>query len=627
MSIVRFVLSGDSSSLKTAAKEGEKSLADLRKEFRAGIDTAAKWTAGAALAGAAIVTALVNNARQAIDQQAKLAQQLNTTSESMAVLTRAGDLSGVGMEKIAGGARALTVRLSQAAAGAGPAAEALRQMGMTADELSAMPLDQRIDAINQKIRETYPAAQQAAIAAQFFGEEAGTAFAKLSGESLAQARKEAELFGLALSDVDAAKVEMANDSFSTISQAFKGIVQQLTVELAPILKAIGDMFLSAAEDAGGMGNIVSDAFGMIIDGTGFVIDAIDGIKRVFSTVADGIIAGAGTVVSKIAGYVQFILEQWNKIPGIDLSETIASIEQFKETASGVASAAMDNIQETLNRPMPSEAFKQFVADAQAAGQAAAEATVAAREAMDTTITDMNSARSDQEIAEIEKRLEAIRMSNMTEMELLNEKYALEVEAMKAGLEEKLITEQEAQAMSLDAAQRFSDAKLAIEQRRAEEEKRIEAEKEAAKKAIISQAFGGLTSLMNSNSRKMFEVGKAAAIGQAIISTYTGMNKALELGWPLGPIAAAAIGVQGFARVQSIRSQSFGGGKAGAGAGGGGSVTQNINAQNEPVQTQRTANVSIAVDGSPLLRDLARSLVRPLNELQQEGYTLGTMNVA
>lgn len=626
MSIVRFVLSGDSSSLKTAAKEGEKSLADLRKEFSAGIATAAKWTAGATLAGAAIVTALVNNARQAIDQQAKLAQQLNTTSESMAVLTRAGDLSGVGMEKIASGARALTVRLSQAAAGAGPAAEALKQMGMTANELAAMPLDQRIEAINQKIRETYPAAQQAAIAAQFFGEEAGTAFANLSSDSLAQARKEAELFGLALSDVDAAKVEMANDSFSTISQAFKGIVQQLTVELAPILKAIGDQFMSAAEDAGGMGNIVSDAFAMIIDGTGFVIDAIDGIKRTFTLVADGIIAAAGTIVSGILSYFQFLLEQMDKVPGIDLSETIASIEGFKETASGVASEAMDNISETLNRPMPSEAFKQFVADAQAAGQAAAEATVAAREAMDTTITDMNSARSEQEIAEIEKRLEAIRMSNMTELELLNEKYALEVEAMKIGLEEKLITEQEAQAMSLDAAQRFSDAKLAIEQKRAEEEKRIEAEKEAAKKAILSQAFGGLTSLMNSNSRKMFEVGKAAAIGQAIISTYTGMNKALELGWPLGPIAAAAIGVQGFARVQSIRSQSFGGGKAGAG-GAGGSVTQNVNAQNEPVQPQRTANVSIAVDGSPLLRDLARSLVRPLNELQQEGYTLGAVNVA
>ena len=99
---------------------------------------------------------------------------------------------------------------------------------------------------------------------------------------------------------------------------------------------------------------------------------------------------------------------------------------------------------------------------------------------------------------------------------------------------------------------------------------------AAKKAILSKAFNGLTSLMNSGSRKMFEIGKAAAISSSIVSTYQGIAEAWKLGPVLGPIGAAMVGLAGFANVQSIRAQSFGGGGS-AGGGGAMSNTQAINA--------------------------------------------------
>jgi hypothetical protein len=59
---------------------------------------------------------------QTVDAQAKLAQSLGTTVASIQTLERAGELAGVSMSGIEQATKDLTRRLSQAAAGTGPAA-------------------------------------------------------------------------------------------------------------------------------------------------------------------------------------------------------------------------------------------------------------------------------------------------------------------------------------------------------------------------------------------------------------------------------------------------------------------------------------------------------------------------
>lgn len=83
----------------------------------------------------------------------------------------------------------------------------------------------------------------------------------------------------------------------------------------------------------------------------------------------------------------------------------------------------------------------------------------------------------------------------------------------------------------------------------------------------AQTFlGSMQGLMNSGSKKMFEIGKAAAIANAIIDTYkaaTGAYAALAsipiVGPALGAAAAAAAVVAGLANVRAIKAQQFGGG--------------------------------------------------------------------
>ena len=617
-------IGADSEKFDSAVDAAQAKISRLSGKARTAVSSFAMYSAAAGAAGVAIGAALVSRAANAIDAQAKLAQQLNTTSASLAAVERAGELSGIGMEKIASASRAVTTRLGQAAAGTGPAIDGLNRLGLSASELAALPLDQRINAINSRIRETIPASQQAAVAAQFFGEEAGTAILTLSGDTLAQARRETELFGLALTDVDAAKVEQANDAMSTFGMAADGIIQQMTVQLAPVLKAIADEFVSATDEAGGFSNIAIDAFAAVVDGAAFVTDAIDGIRRVALIVADGLIAGFEKIRQKIMEVAAAILEGASKIPGVDYSEAAASLRDYAEESKNIVDQAMSNIDETISQPMAGDELRQFVENAREAGQAAAEAAVEARDAVSGASTDGDAENPEQERMreQLNKRIEAIREANMTELELLMSKHAAENEEIARALEQNLLTENEWFEISKETKARQEEELTEIERRASDERRRAAEEEARAKQQILSSAFSGLTTLMNSESRKMFEIGKAAAISNSIVSTYQGMTKALELGWPLGPIAASAIAATGFAQVQSIQSQSFGGG--GGGSASTGTATQNVNAQSQPTGDNPASGPSqtMYVEGinpeDMFSGGMVKGLVSELIEYQRNG---------
>jgi hypothetical protein len=202
--------------------------------------------AGAATAAVATATAaLFVRTSQALDAQAKLAQSLGTTVQSMQVLERAGELAGVSMSGIEQATKDLTRRLSQAAAGTGPAAEALDRLNLSAGELMAMPLDERVRRINKAINEFVPATERAAVAGQLFGEEGSIAMARLDSETLRQATQDIRDFGVAIGEDAADQIERANDALSRIQLVFRGMANQLTAALAPAVEAMANAFTDA----------------------------------------------------------------------------------------------------------------------------------------------------------------------------------------------------------------------------------------------------------------------------------------------------------------------------------------------------------------------------------------------
>ncbi|MBN7761624.1 hypothetical protein JYP52_10785 [Nitratireductor aquibiodomus] len=209
--------------------------------------------AAAATAFAAGAAAMIRSGLQVVDAQAKLAQSLGTTVESIQVLERAGELAGVSMSGIEQATKDLTRRLSQAAAGTGPAVAALERLGLSASALLALPLDERVGRINQAIEDFVPAAERAAVAGQLFGEEGSIAISRIDTATLRQATQDVRDFGVVVSEQDADQIERTNDAISRLGLIWRGLSNQLAVAAAPALEAVADALAAISRTTGPLG--------------------------------------------------------------------------------------------------------------------------------------------------------------------------------------------------------------------------------------------------------------------------------------------------------------------------------------------------------------------------------------
>jgi hypothetical protein len=253
--------------LQGIGETGEGAMRRLSREMDAANSRVAAFyrrlqiaAAAAAAAFAAAAAAMIRSGLQVIDSQAKLAASLGTTVESIQVLERAGDLAGVSMGEIEQATIQLTRRLSQAAAGTGPAVEALQRLRLTAEELQRLPLDQRIAAIQDALARYVPEAERAAVASKLFGDRAALTFSRIDTATLRTATQDVRDFGVVVSQADAAQIERTNDALSRLGLIWRGISNQLAVAAAPALEAVADALAAMARTTGPLGRAIQLLF-------------------------------------------------------------------------------------------------------------------------------------------------------------------------------------------------------------------------------------------------------------------------------------------------------------------------------------------------------------------------------
>jgi hypothetical protein len=253
--------------LQGIGEAGEQGMRRLSREMEAANTRVAAFyrrlqiaAAAAATAFAAGAAAMIRSGLQVVDAQAKLAQSLGTTVASIQVLERAGELAGVSMSGIEQATKDLTRRLSQAAAGAGPAVAALERLGLSASTLLALPLDERVGRINQAILDFVPAAERAAVAGQLFGEEGSIAISRIDTGTLRQATEDVRDFGVVVSEQDADQIERTNDAISRLGLVWRGLSNQLAVAAAPALEAVADALAALSRTTGPLGQAIRALF-------------------------------------------------------------------------------------------------------------------------------------------------------------------------------------------------------------------------------------------------------------------------------------------------------------------------------------------------------------------------------
>ena len=570
--------------LKKGFKSASDKLTEFNKKTRESVNAIGKVTAAAAAAGAALGVKLVSDSLNAVDAQAKLAKQLGTTTASISTLDRAANMSGISLKNIEAGAKNLEVVMGEAANGTGAAVDTLQQLGLTAESLQGLTLDEKILTINESIKANIPVTEQAAAAADLFGKKAGFAIMQLDAATINEASRQVNGFGVALSDIDAKKIEDANDAMGTIGLAVTGVANQFTAELAPILTEIANGFKNAAIETGGFRDEGKSAIDGIAAGVGFLGDAFRGFEVIVKGLQitfEGLSVGANIFLTQIVESLDQVRQGWVLI----INEMISAVNKIP----------------TIN-------LDKLVTGKSALAESMRASVEGAKEQLAVSVGELNALMLEPLPSDlIEARLESIRANAAAEVLIETEKQN-EISAQEQAANEKRLQE----------AQSFGERWRKFNESFRKEDKQG-----------TQQFFSDLATLTGSGNKKLFEIGKIAARANVIIDTneaaMKAYNWAAKWGGPVaGGIAAGAAVLAGGARLSAINSTSFGGGgSAPAASAGGGDAAQASAAVTQPQQTDQSRTVRFeTVDPSALVSgSMINKIADELKQLQEDGYKL------
>ena len=249
------------------------------KDYKRNMSSAARTLktafVGSVIAGSAALAVMVTKGLSAVDTLGKTSGALGVTTQKLAGLNRAFDVTGAGADRV-GQALGKTAKfVLDAQLGLATATDALDLLGIKIEDIENLQADEVFEALADKISLIESPLTKAGIASQIFGQKLGTNLVNtlnLGKEGFAQAAEEARVLGTALDGNMVASVERANDSFDRLQMGAEGFSQQLAVKLAPALTTIGDKFFEAVKQAGGMETIAAEAVATLTTVVGFLSD-------------------------------------------------------------------------------------------------------------------------------------------------------------------------------------------------------------------------------------------------------------------------------------------------------------------------------------------------------------------
>ena len=254
---------------------------------------------GAVSRAASSLFGMAKGQADVIDRASDLSTRLGLTYGELAGITAIGAQVGVGMDQIAKAATKADIAFAKAAGGSALAVKAFDAVGLSVDDLQGKSAAERFNAIAAAIAKLPTPAERARAAVGLFG-KAGAELLPIfenGASSIEQATRDAERFGLALTNDQGKSVNEMNDAFVRAGQAIQGVIGQVVAHLSPALKAVADTFSNLIGDIGGatIGQVIGE---QLMAGAEFL-----------ATIADGVVASLGNVWQYVAG----VGEYWSAV--------------------------------------------------------------------------------------------------------------------------------------------------------------------------------------------------------------------------------------------------------------------------------------------------------------------------
>jgi len=265
--------------------------------------------------GAGGFGALIQSSINAGDELAKTADKLGVTTQALAGLRHAAELTGVSTGTMDMAMQRFTRRAAEAARGTGEAKGALQELGIDAEAIVRLPLDEQMNVVADAMSGVTSQSDRVRLAMKLFDSEGVALVNTLGGgaEALKAMTSEAEHLGLTLSRTDTAQMEAANDAITRLKGVFEGLTNQLAVAFSPVITFIANAFRQAALDSSDFGNIGQKVASGLVKAFGALRQYWHGLEIVLKTLKLGVLEFANMIGDKLVPALQGFIDLYNTI--------------------------------------------------------------------------------------------------------------------------------------------------------------------------------------------------------------------------------------------------------------------------------------------------------------------------
>ena len=626
----RVVLKGDNKAGRAFAEAGRQ--ADTLQRKFTGLSFGAGVSAAAVAGMAAGLVVATKRAVENADAIGKTADKLGIGTEALQEYRHAAELTGVEQSVLEMGLQRLTRRLGEIAeTGKGTAKPALDALGISIRDSTGRlkTLDEILPEVADGLSKVGDQTRRLSIAQKLFDSEGVALVNTLAGGAagLEAMRREARELGIVL-DEDVRQAERANDALTRMEKTVGVNLQNALLTASPLIVKMGEIVGEAAVFWADLANNIALATTAAEEASLAQLRAkLGGVNEE--------LANALRLRTELAEKrsEEFAERQFaNQIQRLE-QEKAALVELMRAREAEAASrtgteGGPGGGGGTTGTGLSSEREAQ-----------AAERIQAANERLLFSLAEARLRAADDEFALLDLRLarqlDAIEASKLAELEK-QDAVTLALETAQLEREELERRHRERREAEDEAAR---ERGLSAAERQAEAVKGIWESGLQGQLQTTGDLLGQIAQLQGSKSKAMFKIGKAAAIGQAVMDTHAaaiGAYKALAsipiIGPALGTAAAAAALLYGAARVKSIASQKFGGSSNTSGGGApaapsvstppGGTGGGDVPDLGQVVLPPRQINLQIASDSGMVTLDwVINNLIPTLNEALDDGTVL------
>lgn len=265
----------------------------------------AAFTSVTALAGTFAATLRT----QAIHELNVLSQSFDVSVESLSSWSYAAQGLGLSSEKMGDIFKDTSDKIGDfVATGGGEAKDLFDNLNLSIDELKALKPDEQLLAIAEGLDQVGTNGEKI-FYLESLADEASRLLPLLENGALGlhKMQREADLLGVTLDAVDAAKVEQASDSFRVLGGAAEGFSNQLTIQLSAAFSGLEEDVLDFLEAFGGMSGVVETVVNNTVSGLGIVINSVHAVEIILKTVENGWLQLAVVAVDALAEQAESVV--------------------------------------------------------------------------------------------------------------------------------------------------------------------------------------------------------------------------------------------------------------------------------------------------------------------------------